>query len=82
MCRPHRWTDYIAPAPAVTYVVPSQQLPPVYTTTTVTTDDNLDMTGLVNPQFSSTAVEPFPPNVVGPLPPMEEFTEAVYSQVH
>ena len=74
--------DHIAPAPAVTYVVPSQQLLPVYTTTTVTTDDNLDMTGLVNLQFSSTAVEPCPPHVVGPLPPLEEFTEPVYNQVH
>ena len=59
--------EYIAPAPAETYVVPSQQLPPVYTTTTVTTDDNLDMTCLVNPQISSTAVEPFTPHVVDSL---------------
>ena len=74
--------EYIAPAPAVTYVVPSQQSPPVYTTTTVTTDDNLDMTGLVYLQFSSIAVEPFAPHVVGSLPPLEEFTEHVYNQVH
>ena len=74
--------EYIAPAPAVTYVVPSQQLPPVYTTTTVTTDDNLDMTGLVCPQFSSTAVEPFAPHVVDSLHLLEEFTEPVYNQVH
>ena len=74
--------QYIAPALAVTYVVPNQQLPPVYTTTTVTTDDNFNMTGLVYPQFSSTAVEPFPPHVVGPLPPLEEFSEPVFSQVH
>ena len=45
--------EYIAPAPAVTYDAPSQQLPPVYTMTTVTTDVNLDIIGLVNPQFSS-----------------------------
>ena len=74
--------EYIAPAPAVTYVVPSQQLPPVYTTTTVTTDDNLDMNGLVYPQFSSTAVDPFASHVVDSLPPLEEFTEPVYNQVH
>ena len=71
--------DYIAPALAVTYVLPSQQLPPVYTTTTVTTYDNLAMTGLVNTQFSSTAVEPFPPHVFGPVPPFEECTELVYN---
>ena len=51
---------YVAPAPVIQNFAPtfastsdshSQQLPPVYTTTTVTTDDNLDMTDLVNPQF-------------------------------
>ena len=31
-------TDDGMPAPAVTYVVPSQQFPPVFSTTTVTTD--------------------------------------------
>ena len=51
--------------------------------TSVTTDDNLDITGLMYPQFSSTAVEPFSPHVVGPLPPhLEQFTEPVYNQVH
>ena len=40
-----------APAPVFEYVAPSQQLPPVYTTATVDTDVNLDITGLVNPQF-------------------------------
>ena len=62
--------------------MPSQQLPPVYTTTTVTTDYNLDMNGFVYPQFSSTAVESFAPHVVDSLPPLEEFTEPVYNQVH
>ena len=71
--------ENIAPVPAVTSAVPSQQLPPACTTTT---DDNLDMTGLVYPQFSSTAVESFPPHPVGSLPPLEEFTEPVYSPVH
>ena len=33
-------------------------------------------------QFSSTAVEPFAPRVVGSLPPVEEFTGPVYDQVH
>ena len=50
-------TEHIAPAPAVTLSAPRQQLPPVYTTTTVTTDVNLHFTGLVKPQFSMTAVE-------------------------
>ena len=49
----------IAPVPAVTSDAHSQQLPPVYTTTTVTTDDNLDITGLVYPQFSSTVLEAY-----------------------
>ena len=49
--------ENIAPVPAVTSDVPSQQLPPACTTTTDTTDDNLDMTGFENPQFSCTAVE-------------------------
>ena len=67
--------ENIAPAPAVTSAH-SQQLPPVYTTTTVTTDDNLDMTGLVYSQFSSTAVELAAPHVVDSLLLLEEFTEA------
>ena len=75
-------TGYIAPAPAVTSDAHSQQLPPVYTTTTATTDDNLDMTGLLYPQFSSTAVEPFSPHVVGPLPPLKEFAGPMYNQIH
>ena len=74
--------ENIAPAPAVTSDVHSQQLPPVYTTTTVTTDDNLDITGLMYPQFSSTAVESFSPHVVGSLPPLDEFTEPVFNPVH
>ena len=64
-------TERIAPAPAVTSDGHSQQLPPVYTTTTVTTDVNLDILGLVYPQLSSTAVEPFSPQVVGSLPPLK-----------
>ena len=71
--------EYIAPAPAVTYDAPSQQLPPTYTTTTVTTDVNLDITSMVNPQFSSTVVDA--PQVVGSLPLLEEFTAPVYNQV-
>ena len=51
--------DYIAPAPTVTSDAHSQQSPSVYTTTTVTTDVNLDLIGLVYPEFSGTAVEPF-----------------------
>ena len=55
------------------YVAPAL-VPPVYFTTTVTT-------GLVCPQFSSTAVGSYAPCVVGSLPPVEEFTEPVYDQV-
>ena len=74
--------EYIAPAPAVTYAAPIQQLPPAYTMTAVTTGVNLDITGLVYPQFSSSAVEPFSPQVVGSLPPPEEFDAPVYNQIH
>ena len=63
-------TEYIAPAHAVTSDAHIQQLPLVYTTTTVTIDDNLDMTDSVYPQFSSTAVEPSAPHVVDSLPPV------------
>ena len=35
------------------------------------------MTGLVYPQFSSTAVELSAPHVVGSLLPLEEFSEHV-----
>ena len=75
-------TEYIAPAPAVTSDAHSQQLPFVYTTTTVTTDVNLNIIGLVHPQFSSTAVEPFSPQIVGSLPPLEEFDAPVYNPSH
>ena len=60
-------------APVTEYVAPAQ-VPPVFSTTTVTTD-------LVYPQFSSTAVVPSAPCVVGSLPPVEEFTGPVYDQV-
>ena len=78
----HPVIEYIAPVPTVTYVVPSQQLPPVHNTTTDTFDDNLDMTSLVYTQFSNTAVDPFAPHVVDSFPPLEKFTEPVYSPVH
>ena len=60
--------EYLVPAPAITCVASSQLLPLVYTTATVATDVNLDMTDLVNTQFSSTAVETFAPQVVVSLP--------------
>ena len=62
--------------------MPSQQLPLVYTTTTVTTDVNLDITGFASPQFSNTAVKASAPQVIGSLPPFEEFTAPVYNQIH
>ena len=74
--------EYIASAPALTYVASGQQLPPVDTTATVATAVNLDVTGFASPQFSSTAVEPSSPHVVDSLPPLEEFTEPGYNQVH
>ena len=75
-------TDYVALAPAVTLSVPSQQLCPAYTSATVATGVNLDVTGFVSPQFSRTAVEGSASQVVDPLPPAEEFTEPVCNQVH
>ena len=74
--------EYIAPAPAVTLFVPSQQFHPAYTMTTVTTDVNFDITGLVNSQFSITAVEASAPQVIGSLPPLEEFDAPVYDIIH
>ena len=74
--------EYVAPAPAVTLSVPSQQLPPAYTMTTDTADDNFDITSLVNPQFSCTAVEDVSPLVVGSLLPLKEFDAPVYNQIH
>ena len=74
--------EHIVPAPAMTCAVSCQQLPPVYTTTAVSTDVNFDTTGLVHPQFSSTAVEASAPQVVVSLTSFEEFTAPVYNQVH
>ena len=74
--------EYIAPAPTVILPVPSQQLSPVLSAATVATDVNLDITGPVSPQLCSTAVEASVPQVVGSLPPFEEFTEPVHNQVH
>ena len=64
----------------MTYVASSQQLPPVDTTATVAADVNLDVSGFVSPQFSSTAVEPSSSHVVDSLPPLDEFTEPVHNQ--
>ena len=72
--------EYIAPATAMTYAVPSQQLPPAVTMTTVTADVNFDITGLVNQQFSITAVEAPAPQVVGSLPSLEEFDAPMYNK--
>ena len=74
--------EYIAPAPAVTLDVPSQQLHPTYVMTTMTTDVNSDITGLVNPQFSITAVGSSAPQVVVSLPLSAEFGAPVYDQIH
>ena len=57
-------TEYVAPAPAVALSVPSQQLRPA----TAATGVNLDVTGMVHPQFSSTSVEVSASQVVGSLP--------------
>ena len=74
--------EYIAPVPTGFLPVPSQQLPPTYTVTAVTTGVKLDTAVLVSPQFSGTAVEASAPQIVGSLPPFAEFTEPVYNQVH
>ena len=67
---------------AVTLSVPSQQLRPAYTSATVASGVNLDVTVFVSPLFSRTAVEGSASQVVDPLPPAEEFSEPVYDHVH
>ena len=67
-------TEYVAPALAV----PSQQLRPA----TFATGVNLDVTGMVHPQFSSTAVEGSASQVVGSLSLGEVFAAPVFNQVH
>ena len=57
-------TEYVAPAPAVALSVPSQQFRPANTATGV----NLDVSGMVYPQFSSSAVEGSASQVVGSFP--------------
>ena len=42
----------------------------------------VDITGLVNPHFSSFAAEASAPQVVVLLPPSEEFTAPLYNQVY
>ena len=41
-----------------------------------------DTSGLVNPQFSITAVWASAPQVIGLIPPSKEFATPVYNQVH
>ena len=41
----------------------------------------VDITRLVNPQFSNTAMEASAPQVVGSLPPFEEFDAPVYNRI-
>ena len=67
-------------APAVTSAAPSQQLPSIIEA--VTNDVKFDITGLVNPQISITFVEAYVPQVVGSLPPLQEFVAPVYNQIH
>ena len=60
--------DFVAPAPVIeciapARVVPSFQLPPPYTMGTVTARVNLDVSDLVNPQFSTISVEASAPGV-------------------
>ena len=74
--------EYVAPAPKVTLAASSQQLPLACTTTTDTTDDNLNIADLVHPQYSSPAVEDVSPLVVVSLPPLDEFDAPVYNRIH
>ena len=66
-------------APAVTYAAPSQQLPSIIKA--VATGVNLDMTGLVNPQFSIAGVEVSAPQAVGSLPHLQEFVAPMCNPV-
>ena len=65
---------------AVTFAVPSQQLRTIIKA--ITTGVNLDITGLLNSQFSATVVEASAPQAVGSFPPSEEFGTPVYNQIH
>ena len=49
--------------------------------TTDTTDDNFDITDLANTQFSTPAVEPFCPQAVSSLPPLEDVHVPVYEHI-
>ena len=46
------------------------------------TRKNVDISGLVNPQFSIPAVEASAPQVVVSRPPLEEFDVPVYDHIH
>ena len=61
--------------PVNSYVLPT-------TAATVATGVNLDVSGMVYPQFSSSAVEGFASQVVGSLPLGEVFAAPVFFQVH
>ena len=64
----------------MTYFAPSQQLPPDYSMAAFTTGVSLDTTSLVNPRCVITAVEASAPQVVGSLPPLDEFPAHVHQE--
>ena len=72
----HSWKSHAVVGTQTEYVAPA------CTSATVTTGVNLDVSGLVSPLFSRTAVEGSASQVVDPLPPAEEFSEPVCNQVH
>ena len=72
----HSWKSHAVVGTQTEYVAPA------CTSATVATGVNLDVTGFASPLFSRTAVEGSASQVVGSLPPAEEFSEPVYDQVH
>ena len=71
----HSWKSHAEVGTQTEYVAPA------CTSATVTSGVNLDVSGLVGPLFSRTAVEGSASQVVDPLPPAKQFSEPVCNQV-
>ena len=72
----HSWKSHAVVGTQTEYVGPA------CTTATITTGVNLDVTGVVHPHFSSSAVDGSASQVVGLLPLGDVFVAPVFNQVH
>ena len=81
---PAAMIQYVEPAPVIELncVSPFQQLPPVHTMATDTTNVGLGIAGLANLQRSITAVEVSASQVDGSRPVLVEATVPIYNQDH